>query len=221
MKMSPASPAERGRLTALGLSGGAAASALRLTFERGELLYREGLPAAYFMLLEKGRAKVTISAPGGRKLLLSFCESGACLGVVELPLGLDATSGVEAVERTVCLALPLARCRSAMEESSAFARYIACALAQIVNRSSRNAAVNLLSSLRERLCAYIDSTQRDGCFCEQYTQLAELLGVSCRHLFRELNKLCKSGVLQKEAHRYRILDRRALTALASDCYLSR
>ncbi|MEG1523694.1 MAG: cyclic nucleotide-binding domain-containing protein [Clostridia bacterium] len=221
MKKMAASLLDQAEFVKIGLPASDAATAVRLTFDRGEFLFREGFPIEYLMLVKRGRAKVSILVSSGKKLLLYFYGAKTVLGTVELPLGVPATTDVEATEKTECVAVPIERCRKALDTSPAFSKYITCLLAEIVVRSSRNAAVNILSSLRERLCAYIDSTQSDGIFFTNYTHLAELLGVSCRHLFRELNKLCTEGVLTKETRGYWIADRKLLVEIASDVFIMR
>jgi len=214
-----ATAAERAVLTKLGIREGEAETVYHLHFEKGEMLYREGLQAAYFMVLLHGRAKVSISVPSGRKLLLFFYAPGGVLGTVELPLNIPASTDVEALETTECVALPLAEAGRIFAGSLPFAAHLSRLLAEIIVRSGQNAAINALSSLRERLCAYIASTCDDnGLFSANYSHLAEVLGVSSRHLFREMHRLCADGVLVREKAGCRVADRAALEALACDCY---
>lgn len=219
VKRRMATAAERAVLEKIGIAAGEAETVYHLRFEKGEMLYREGLPAAYLMVLLTGRAKVSISVPSGRKLLLFFYAPGGVLGTVELPLGVPASTDVEALEVTECVALPLEEAGRIFAESRPFAAHLSRLLAEIVVRSGQNAAINTLSSLRERLCAYIASTRDEaGLFSANYSHLAEVLGVSSRHLFREMHRLCADGVLAKEGTAYRVADGRALESLACDCY---
>lgn len=219
MKKERAGQSDRAALQALGLSAADTAAAVRLTFRRGEFLFREGYPAEYFLLLVSGQVEVSISVPSGRRLLLYFYGPGAVLGIVELPLGLPATSDVEATEETVCAALPMDRCAQALDATPAFSRRLNGLLAEIVTRNSRGSALTILSSLQERLAAYILSASAQGVFSANYTRLAEILGVSGRHLFRALRLLCDEGILCRVDGGYRVADREALERLAAHCPL--
>lgn len=80
MKRRTATASERAVLEKLGIREGEAETVYHLRFEKGEMLYREGLPASYLMVLLTGRAKVSISVPSGRKLLLFFYAPPRCAG---------------------------------------------------------------------------------------------------------------------------------------------
>ncbi|MFA7190012.1 MAG: cyclic nucleotide-binding domain-containing protein [Sphaerochaetaceae bacterium] len=210
MKKEKAEQSDINALIGIGIPQKYAEKAFRLSYNRGEYMIMEGYPVPFLMLIISGLAKVSCTVPSGRKLLLSFYKPGEILGIVELPLGIDAASEVEASEPTVCAALSLNLCRSIMNQSPQFATTLCRNLAAIVNQSSKAAALNLLSSLRQRLCAYIISTENDGLFQTNYTHLAEMLGTSGRHLFREMARLCSDGILAKEGHAYRISDQARL-----------
>ncbi|MEA4911496.1 MAG: cyclic nucleotide-binding domain-containing protein [Oscillospiraceae bacterium] len=213
-----AEKADRARLMELGLSEQDTRRAVRLTYERNELLFCEGQPAGHLLLILSGRVNISRSAPNGKTLLIYLCGAGAVLGVAELFLGAAAISNVAATERVVCVGLSLELCRACMDSNPVFLRRTSIHLAEIARSSITNSAVNILNTLQERLCAYINSTKQEDMFSANYTQLAEMLGVSSRHLFRELKKFCDNGWLIKEAHGYRVVNAAALTQNASACY---
>lgn len=217
MTTQEATESDRSKLIEIGIPSPIAATAVHLSFFKGEIMIMEGFPVSSLMIITEGLARVSCTIPSGRKLLLNFYRPGDILGVVELPLMIDATSLVEACEPTQCTALPLSMCRKVMSYSIEFNITISRMLANIVNQSSRSAAVNLLSSLRTRLSSYIVSTQNDGVFKSNYTHLAEMLGASSRHLFRELANLCNDGILIKTDDCYQISDLGTLNEIASEC----
>lgn len=55
-------------------------------------------------------------------------------------------------------------------------------------------------------------------FNENYSEIAELLGTSYRHLHRTLNKFCLEGILNKKNKEYSIENYEKLLYLAGDLY---
>lgn len=51
-----------------------------------------------------------------------------------------------------------------------------------------------------------------------YTDLAEYLGCSYRHLLRTLHALCEKRILEKQRTGYLLKDKAALEALAGEIY---
>jgi len=91
--------------------------------------------------------------------------------------------------------------------------------------ASNNSSINLLYPLENRLASYIvafASTDNDNIkkltFKESYSEIAELLGTSYRHLNRTLNKFCLEGILTKFDRDYLIEDFNKLLYLAGDLY---
>lgn len=49
-------------------------------FEQGEMLFREGEPAARFWILRRGRVSLSLSAPGRRAIMIDTVGPGEVLG---------------------------------------------------------------------------------------------------------------------------------------------
>ena len=78
-------------------------------------------------------------------------------------------------------------------------------------------------SLESRLASYIyafvnEENNEEFTFEESYSEIAELLGTSYRHLNRTLNKLCSDNILQKDGKKYIIKDIERLKLLSGDLY---
>lgn len=191
----------------------------RKRFEQGEFLCLEGYPLPQLLFLLSGTAKACVTAANGKTILYSFYQGSGVLGDVELMLpdpGFPATSSVQAVTAVRCVGLPMDMARRLARERARFAYALGEALAQKLDHASRQHAQSLSYPLQARLCAYIAQVRQDGVFSERLTELAEMLGVSYRHLLRILEGLCAQGVLRKERGRYRIVDPAALEALAAE-----
>lgn len=209
----------RAALGALALPESAANDALLVCFERGEFLCQQGEALDYLFFLLWGQASVSLTTREGRTLLLSFYRAGEVLGEVELLDDGIGRSGVQAVSSLGCIALSRAACLGEAQKNPAFLRFLAVTLAKKLDSCSKNSAVNILTPLEGRLCAYIVRTQENGLFREHLSQTSELMGASYRHLLRTLKALCERGVLDRVPGGYEIADSAALTALAKDFYM--
>lgn len=178
------------------------------TYEAGECILQQGLAVdALFVILE-GTARVCISAENGRSLILCSYVSSGILGDIELMLDeKTAATTVIAVSEFSCIAIPVSRNREALKSNIRFINHIGRELSlKLLSRSDAHMASALLSS-EERLCSYILATEHNGVFREYLTDAAQSIGVSYRHVFRIIRRLCEAGILEKTGTGLRILDR--------------
>ena len=188
-------------------------------FEKGEFLYTEGHPIENLFLIESGKVKVCLTSTEGKSLLINFYSKGHLLGDVETVLSqTEAVTSIQAVTKVICYAVPVEEFLQAACQNPDLMRHIAAVLAERAKRSVRNASINILSNLKMRLCAYIEQTQRDGFFKDNFLALSDLLGVSYRHLHRTLQTLCQEGILQKAGRGYFIKDMETLSLAANGMY---
>lgn len=193
--------------------------AFRMIFEKGEMIYSEGCIIENLLIIKRGKGKVSITVPQGKNLLVSFYGENTTMGIVELLLDSIGTTNVQTIEETECIAIPYTYCKEVMNTSTKLLKYINRLLANIVTKTSNNAAINQLSSLEARLCAYIELTCEKNIFNTNLTHLAEILGTSYRHLLRTLNMLCKKKILKKEAFGYVIIDLKQLKKNGEENYI--
>ncbi len=216
MTTTPLQPQDRKRLSGYGLSPESLSGACRLHFDKGEPLCRSGHAMSHLFVLLSGQAKISMSDRCGRTLLFCLLDGEGMLGDVELvQVGQEATTTVEAMTPLVCIGIPLVANRERLRGSLAFMNRVAEELAAKLARLSRDSSLTILSVLEPRLCSYIVVAARDGFFHDKWTDLAERLGTSYRHLHRSLGGLCARGVLAREGRGYRILDSKRLEALGA------
>lgn len=195
-------------------------------FKKNEHICREGERLNYLFFLVKGKAKVYTTLGNGKSLLLYFYNDFKLLGDVEIINLESASSNVQAIEDTHCLAISLKSVRLHLLDDAKFLRFICNSLGRKLNRCSKNSSINLLYPLENRLASYILATgekvynneERIIKFNENLTEIAELLGTSYRHLLRTLNNLSSKGVLRKESNYFQVLDEKILRNLAADLY---
>lgn len=212
MEKSSLGPEHVTKLTAYGISPD---HAFCVTYRSGETILKEGMPIEHLLVVIDGTAKVCASAANGRDLLLCYYVSDGILGDVELMTGVyEATTTIIAITGFQCIALPLRMYSSDLKDNTAFLNYAGKELALKLLHSSHNYICTALHSGEERLCAYILQASHSRVFSETLTDVACLIGISYRHLFRILNQLCDNGVLEKAANGYRIVDEDGLQKIA-------
>ncbi|MBE6022175.1 MAG: cyclic nucleotide-binding domain-containing protein [Cellulosilyticum sp.] len=182
-------------------------------------------PLEYVCFLVEGRAKVVKALANGKTLLLSFYEPFEVIGDVEIIKAMPAVCTVQALEQCYLLALPIDKVRAVLKKDIKFLNFICNVLSKKIDYISHSSSINLLYPLENRLANYIDKTStlvnddRGGrCFSENLTQLAELLGISYRHLLRTLNGLCQAEILERRKEGYRITNEEQLRKLAEALY---
>jgi CRP-like cAMP-binding protein len=188
-------------------------------YKRGEFLCLEGGTLEYLLYIVEGKTKVYTTSNTGKTLLICFYQAGGIVGCIEALSDYPFSATVQAVTDVICIAVAASPNRSQLQNSLPFLQYLNYILATMFDRSSKNAALNLLYPLETRVCSYIALAQIDGVFMENLTDTSELLGASYRHLIRILDNLCMSGVLEKEGRRrYRIADATTLKEIAENYY---
>ena len=194
-------------------------SAFIAVFEKGEYLCVQDQPVENLFLIQSGKVKTCITSPEGKNFLVNFYGKGILIGDIEgVLLSPNATSNVQAVTRTVCYGIAMIEFLEVAHQNLDLMNHLAILLAGRTRRIVRNAAVNILSTLEKRLCAYIKQMQHDGYFEENLTTLSDMLGTGYRNLHRTLRVLCEKGILQKKGRGYLILDMDTLSDLAGDMY---
>lgn len=181
----------------------------------------------YLYFLVYGKAKVFKLLANGKTLLINFNEPLEVIGDVELIKSTPAACTVQAVANCYLLALSTDKLRTALKKDIKLLNFICVSLAKKLDHISKNSSINLLYPLENRLADYIamlavdvegDAYPGKRCFNENLTQLAELLGISYRHLLRTLNGLCSKEILMRTPIGYIIMQEAQLAQLAKVLY---
>lgn len=187
-------------------------------FYKGEYICKASEPLDYIFFLAKGKCNVFNVLENGKSLLICFYSSFEVLGEFEFFNGGESRTNIKAVEDTYCFAISVSKYKDKLMKDIKLLSFLCAHLCKKLERSDRNNSINLLYSLENRLASYILLTERDGCFFANYTQLAEHLGTSHRHLLRVLRGLCDKGALMKKEHCYYIKDFQLLKKISGDYY---
>lgn len=184
-------------------------------YDFGECIIAAGAPNEYIFIVISGRAKVSLTAPNGKGMVLCFYASDGLIGEAELYSGSAAdTTTVTALEDFQCIAVPVRRNTEYLNSSLAFTRSAAAEIAKKLQLTD-NVVENTLYTSDVRLCRYILAAANGMYFRDIMTEVAASVGVSYRHLYRMMGALCRDGILKKTGTGYRICSMEGLAQRGS------
>lgn len=217
MQKTKLTPQNAKKLAEYSLEGLDLSGAVLIRYERGEWFLREGGAIEYLYFILSGKAKVCMSEPGGRNLLLCYYMSDGIMGDVELMMGSrEAISSVQALTPLTCIGLPLSTYTPALLAHLPFVLHLGRGLAKKLHASVASTTEIILKPFEGRLCAYLLQSAQGGLFSERLTDTAEQLGVSYRHLLRRLKALSEAGVIVKRRDGYFLFNEQELKKRAAD-----
>lgn len=185
------------------------------TYHFGEHIITEGIPNEYLFLVTAGRAKVGVSAPNGKNIILCFYISKGLMGEAELYARMaTGSTTITVLETLTCIAIPVPVNRAYLDSNLAFTRMAAAALADKLLQRAGNVVENTLYTAQTRLCRYILGAAVGGRIRDVMTDMACSIGISYRHLYRMMGRLCREGILEKGTSGYRICEWEKLQELS-------
>lgn len=197
-------------------------------FNKNDYICKEEELLENMYFLVEGKAKVSKHLENGKSLLISFYKPYTIIGDVEFIRNNKTDCSVQAIKDTYCIGINFNIARSELIKDCKFLIKICDYLSKKLTSGSNNNSINLLYPLENRLASYIvafaniENDNNDNfkkfVFKENYSEIAELLGTSYRHLNRTLNKFCLEGILEKNNKEYMIQDYKKLQHLAGDLY---
>lgn len=193
-------------------------------FKKGSHICVKGERLNYFYFFVKGRAKVYISTPNGKSLLIRFYSPLQIIGDVEITCDETADCNIQAIEDCLCIGIPLHVIHEISNHDPKFLNFVCKHLSYKLTSTSASTSLNVLYPVENRLASYLlalypsDLTPENKVITDNFTQLAELLGADYRHFLRVVDKLCSQNIIKKENRSLVILDRSALNNLAVNLY---
>jgi CRP/FNR family transcriptional regulator, nitrogen oxide reductase regulator len=208
-------PAERARVLAAGQ--------MRV-LRRGEVLFREGEPAAALYVVESGRVKLTQVTAGGQEVILRYLAPGDAFAAVALFDRSTYPVTARATERTRLRAWPREVLREVVREHPRFEGN----LLRVVSSHTRDALARMRELATEpvpqrlartllRLAGQVGRREADGSIVvERITQqeLAEIAGTSLYTVSRTLAGWQEKGIAEAARQRFRIRDAQRLGRVA-------
>lgn len=188
-----------------------------MRFKAGETILNEGAPITHLLIVVYGKAKVCSTAENGKDLLICYYISGGIMGDIELMTNTYvAATSIAAVTDFECISMPYKRNAADLKNNLEFMNRVGYELAVKLLGSSKSRVYASLYSGEARLCSYILEASRGNEFNDTLTDVACSIGMSYRHMFRLLNKLCDDRVLEKKKRGFIIADRDALISRSAE-----
>lgn len=191
-------------------------------YKKGELLASDDTPISAFHFIVEGTAKVYILTSNGKSLLLRFYRPVNVLGDLELMIKTHYTANVEAITDCYCLTLPLTYVNQVCINQVPFLQFVNQTLAKKLFSISHKSTHNIHYPLKDRFCSYLlahmnsDSSIK---LINSYSDIADLLGTSYRHLSRTVKELVEDGIIRKKDSHIVVTNITKLKELASDIYI--
>ncbi|MBU3128215.1 cyclic nucleotide-binding domain-containing protein [Clostridium tagluense] len=196
-------------------------------FDKGSHLVKTNEPIDYFYFFVEGKVKVYTVLKNGKSLLFRLYKPMIIIGDVEFIDCDTANSNIEAINECLCIGISMSNIRKYAVNDSTFLKCMCTSLGKKFISSSIASSINILYPLENRLASYLlaitpENTQNSnldgGIITDKFTEMADLLGTSYRHLIRTINKLCHENIIKKEKNSIVILNINALEKLAGDLY---
>ncbi|MEQ3337380.1 cyclic nucleotide-binding domain-containing protein [Clostridium butyricum] len=193
-------------------------------WKKNEFICKESEKLSSLYFIVDGKAKVCKNMENGKALLICFYKPFRMIGDVEFTRTNTADCTVQAIDDTYGIGINFNVVRTKLVNDCKFLFYICRYLGEKLSISSTNSSINILYSLENKLASYIyafvEGSNNKSVFKFEgsYSEIAELLGTSYRHLNRVLNKFCKEGILEKKSKSYLIKNLEKLKFLSGDLY---
>ncbi|MBU3109202.1 cyclic nucleotide-binding domain-containing protein [Clostridium gasigenes] len=196
-------------------------------FNKGSHIVKVNEPIDYFYFFVEGKIKVYTILKNGKSLLFRLYNPLTIIGDIEFIDCDKANSNIEAINECLCIAISMSNIRKYAVNDPTFLKCICQSLGKKFISASIASSINILYPLENRLSSYLlaiapenneHSNLDGGIITDKFTEMADLLGTSYRHLIRTINKLCDEKIIRKERNSIIILNINALQKLAGDLY---
>lgn len=201
----------------------AALAELRL-YTRGDLMFTEGDPSAYFFAIARGRAKIFKMTPSGKDVILEIFGPGDPIGTVAAYEERPYPASAMALTDCLCIVLPSAAFFDLLEQSPTLTRGLLLGLTRRLVELTNRIAELTGGKVEPRLARLFSKMAEDrgkptdeGVFIPlalSRQELADLTGTTIETCIRIMSRWGKEGIVRTDADGFAILDAEALRLLA-------
>ena len=185
-------------------------------YDKKEYVICGGVPLKRLLYLVEGTAKLYTVHKNGKQSLINFFTPPCILGETELFDEQKLPSPLVALTRCVFIEADIAGCRRLLLNDARFLRNL-CEMSMKKSVAQNRKYMDLAAyPSRNNLAACLLMLQSEGVFTEKYTEIADYLSVSYRHLMHLITELCEEGLVERTAEGLRIVDWAQLRELAGD-----
>lgn len=182
------------------------------TYPGGERLFSQSDDANTIYLLVKGKLKISMLSPEGKRLILAFKSAFDIVGDVEYVRDCPFINTVEAVTDIVVIGISYDALRKHMADNAAWLQFLLQTITKKFETKTRAMNFNLLYTVDVRVASYLLSMTPTQQMLESTSliDMADLIGTSYRHLNRVLWQFEQAGWIMKKRGKITLLDRSAL-----------
>lgn len=185
-------------------------------YEKNEYVIRGNGPLTRLCYLVKGTAKLYGVHKNGKQTLINFFWPPCILGDTELVFEGKLPFPLVAQTKCVFIELDTRHCRQMLLSDAKFLRCV-YGMALKRNVAQNRKYINLAAyPSKNNLAACLLQLQNEGLFTEKYTEIADYLSVSYRHLMHLVMELCEENIVERVPEGLRIVDWEQLRTLSSD-----
>ena len=189
-----------------------------VTYKKGEYIIRDTDHLTRVLYLETGTAKLYGIHKNGRQSLINFFTPPAFFGVPELFEENKKPFPIVAQTKCRFIEVDTSRCRARLLQDARVLRFC-CSMALKQNVAQNRKYMNLAAyPSRNNFAASVLRLQSGGILSLKYTELAEYLTISYRHLMQLITEMCSEGILKRVPKGLQILDWKSLEDLADEVH---
>lgn len=195
-----------------------AIAARKCVFERNDLVFAEGDPAAELFVVRTGRVAIAIQASDGRQSVVALMEPGDLFGEMSFFDEHGRSADARALERSELLAVPFAALRTVLDERPALLWKVTSLLARRLRATDAALADSMFLDVTGRTAKrLLELSGEHDRFVLPVTQeeLAGMVGASRERVNKAISAFIRLGWIEQTDRRYRILDREQLTRRAT------
>lgn len=182
------------------------------TVAGGERLFSQGDEADTLYLLIKGKVKISMLSPEGKRLIIAFKTPFELVGDVEYVRSCPFINTVEAVTDLVVIGISYEAMRRHLADNAAWLQFLLQTITKKFEIKTRAMNFNLLYTVDIRVASYLLSMTPNQQMLESTSliDMADLIGTSYRHLNRVLQQFEQAGWIEKKRGKITLLNRSAL-----------
>jgi CRP-like cAMP-binding protein len=191
-------------------------------FDQGEMICSQGESANNLYVLVKGKVKIFTTSEEGKTLILSFKTPLEVIGDIEFVQEIATINTVEAVSPVVMIGVRQNVLRRNIIEHAPFLQFLLKIITKKFHMNSKSMRFNMLYPVEVRLASYLVSVAYDEnealvngqLSTSNFTDTANLIGTSYRHLNRVIQQFSKDGLVERKKGSMLIKDMEGLKSLA-------
>jgi CRP/FNR family transcriptional regulator len=192
----------------------------KTTFQKGELIFKEGAPARHITYVRGGLIKLIKQGIGGKDFILSISKKGAYLGIQNLnrKSTVNYFSGIAVTDSEVCF-IDIESFGRLLKQNGTFATEVITTIFNDQMNYFDRLVNNVQQQLPGRLANTLSYFQNEVYNCNPFylnltkAELAALIGTSRESVSRILKEFHDARIITMEKSKITILDEKKLNEI--------